>query len=94
MQGPLTGIGIFGNMFGYDLSHLKTTVSAGESVNPEIVEKWRSMTVTNRPNMPVKLGSMGVALPGIEIGTSTPDGQKLVSISQTNSSMPTLNSTR
>lgn len=75
----------------YDLSHLKSTVSAGESVNPEIVEKWRAitgttvldgygqtetlMTVTNRPNMPIKLGSMGVALPGIEIGTRAPDGQ-------------------
>lgn len=75
----------------YDLSHLKSTVSAGESVNPEIIEKWLAMTgttvldgygqtetlmtVTNRPNKEIKPGSMGLPLPGIEIGTRNADGQ-------------------
>lgn len=68
----------------YDLSNLKSTVSAGESVNPEVIERWREltgttvldgygqtetlMTITNRPGQIVKLGSMGVPLPGLEIG--------------------------
>lgn len=68
----------------FDLSHLKATVSAGESVNPEVIERWREltgttvldgygqtetlMTITNRPGHSVKPGSMGVPLPGLEIG--------------------------
>lgn len=74
----------------YDLSQLKTTVSAGESVNPEIIHRWQAltgitvrdgygqtetlMTITNRPGMAVKPGSMGVPLPGVEIGVRTADG--------------------
>lgn len=68
----------------HDLSNLVSTVSAGESVNPEVIERWHAltgttvldgygqtetlMTVTNRPGMPIKPGSMGVPLPGLEIG--------------------------
>ncbi|WP_040493678.1 acyl-CoA synthetase [Ilumatobacter nonamiensis] len=68
---------------GVDLSKLRSTVSAGESVNPEIIDRWREvsgttvldgygqtetlMTVTNRPGRPVKPGSMGRALPGVDI---------------------------
>jgi acyl-coenzyme A synthetase/AMP-(fatty) acid ligase len=68
----------------YDLSSLKSTVSAGESVNPEVIERWHEltgttvldgygqtetlMTITNRPGQPVKPGSMGVPLPGLDIG--------------------------
>lgn len=74
----------------YDLSHLRQTVSAGESVNPDIVNRWQSMTgtlvldgygqtetlmtVTNRPGRKVKLGSMGRPLPGVEIAVLTEDG--------------------
>ncbi len=66
-----------------DLSRLKATVSAGESVNPEVIDRWYAltgttvldgygqtetlMTVTNRPGRTVKPGSMGVPLPGLEI---------------------------
>ena len=66
----------------YDLSALRLTVSAGETVNPDIVERWRAltgislldgygqtetlMTVLNYPPLPVKPGSMGKALPGTE----------------------------
>jgi len=67
----------------FDLSALRLSVSAGETVNPEIVRRWRAragvplldgygqtetlMTVLNYPFMPVKPGSMGRPLPGVEI---------------------------
>jgi acyl-coenzyme A synthetase/AMP-(fatty) acid ligase len=73
----------------YDLSALRLTVSAGETVNPEIVRRWREltgvalldgygqtetlMTVLNYPFLPVKPGSMGKPLPGVE--TAILDGQ-------------------
>ena len=73
----------------YDLSALRLAVSAGETANPEIVRRWGEkagvplldgygqtetlMTVLNYPFMPVKPGSMGRALPGIE--TAILDGQ-------------------
>jgi len=72
-----------------DLSALRLTVSAGETVNPEIVRRWREasgvplldgygqtetlMTVLNYPFLPVKPGSMGKPLPGLE--TAVLDGQ-------------------
>jgi acyl-coenzyme A synthetase/AMP-(fatty) acid ligase len=67
----------------HDLSALRLSVSAGETVNPEIVRRWREMTgvplldgygqtetlmtVLNYPFMPVKPGSMGRPLPGVEV---------------------------
>ena len=67
----------------FDLPALRLTVSAGETVNPEIVRRWHKltgvklldgygqtetlMTVLNYPCMPVKPGSMGKPMPGIEI---------------------------
>lgn len=73
----------------YDLSALRLAVSAGETVNPEIVRRWRElsgvplldgygqtetlMTVLNYPFLPVKPGSMGKPLPGLEIALL--DGQ-------------------
>ena len=67
---------------GLDLSALRLAVSAGESVNPEIIDAWRRrtgvdlldgygqtetlMTVLNYPGMAVKPGSMGRPLPGVE----------------------------
>jgi acyl-coenzyme A synthetase/AMP-(fatty) acid ligase len=67
----------------YDLSALRLAVSAGETVNPEIIGKWTElikiplldgygqtetlMTIVNYPVMPVKPGSMGRPLPGTEI---------------------------
>jgi acyl-coenzyme A synthetase/AMP-(fatty) acid ligase len=72
-----------------DLSALRLTVSAGETVNPEIVRRWREasgvplldgygqtetlMTVLNYPFLPVKPGSMGKPLPGLK--TAILDGQ-------------------
>ena len=67
---------------GLDLSSLRLAVSAGESVNPEVIDAWKRltgvdlldgygqtetlMTVLNYPGMPVKPGSMGRPLPGVE----------------------------
>ncbi len=66
-----------------DLSRLRLTVSAGETVNPEVVRRWRAltgvplldgygqtetlMTVLNYPPMDVKPGSMGRPTPGVEM---------------------------
>ena len=75
---------------GYDFSNLRQTVSAGESVNPEILKRWKTvtgtdvldgygqtetlMTVTNRPGRKIKAGSMGQALPGVDIAVRTAEG--------------------
>jgi len=72
------------------LPALRLTVSAGESVNPEIVTRWKDltgaqlldgygqtetlMTVLNYPSMAVKPGSMGRPLPGVEMAVLTDDG--------------------
>ncbi|MEO3413130.1 AMP-binding protein [Roseovarius sp. CAU 1744] len=80
------------DMAGYDLSTLRLTVSAGETVNPEIVRSWSGktgallldgygqtetlMTVLNYPQMRVKPGAMGRPLPGTEVAVLTEDGQK------------------
>ena len=71
------------DLSGHDLSALRLAISAGESVNPEIVERWRDltgvplldgygqtetlMTVLNYPAMPVKPGAMGRPLPGTSV---------------------------
>lgn len=64
----------------FDLSKLRLCVSAGESVNPEVVNRWRElsgvdlfdgygqsetlMTILNYRAMKLKPGSMGKPLPG------------------------------
>ncbi len=78
---------ILEDVTGHDLSHLRLTVSAGESVNPEVLTAWAAkvgvplldgygqtetlMTVLNYPGMAVKPGSMGRALPGVATGVLT-----------------------
>lgn len=68
------------NLAEVDLSVLRLSVSAGETVNPEIVNQWKAlsgselldgygqtetlMTVLNYPCLPVKPGSMGQPIPG------------------------------
>jgi acyl-coenzyme A synthetase/AMP-(fatty) acid ligase len=75
---------------GADLPALRLAVSAGETVNPEIVRRWVEktgvplldgygqtetlMTVLNYPCLPVKPGSMGKPLPGTEVALVAPDG--------------------
>jgi acyl-coenzyme A synthetase/AMP-(fatty) acid ligase len=64
----------------YDLNRLRRCVSAGEPLNPEIIESWQSQTglviregygqtetcllVANFPGMKIKPGSMGKPVPG------------------------------
>lgn len=78
------------NFSRYDLSKLRLAVSAGESVNPEVVKRWQQltkvsliegygqtetlMTVTNHPAEPVRAGSMGRPLPGVEMAVLDEDG--------------------
>ena len=81
------------DLSGVDLSRLRLTVSAGESVNPEVVLRWREltgvdlldgygqtetlMTILNYPGMPVKPGSMGRPLPGSEFEVLNDAGDAL-----------------
>ena len=76
---------------GFDLSALRLAVSAGESVNPEIIDAWKLrtgvdlldgygqtetlMTVLNYPGMPLKPGSMGRPLPGVEAAVLDGNGR-------------------
>lgn len=69
---------------------LRLTVSAGESVNPDVVRNWRAMTgsllldgygqtetlmtIVNYPCLPVKPGSMGKPLPGTDMAVLADDG--------------------
>jgi len=75
-----------------DLSSLRLSVSAGESVDPETVRAWADktgallldgygqtetlMTVLNYPKMKVKPGSMGKPLPGTQAAILTEQGQR------------------
>lgn len=77
----------------FDLSKLRLTVSAGESVNPAISARWRAvmgmpvseaygqtetlMTVLNYPSMPVKAGSMGLPSPGTVADVLDAQGRRL-----------------
>lgn len=77
----------------HDLSALRLSVSAGESVNPEVVRRWHEltgaqlldgygqtetlMTVLNYPCMPVKPGSMGKPIPGTRFEILGEDGSLL-----------------
>lgn len=77
---------------GHDLSALRLSVSAGESVNPEIVRAWSDktgallldgygqtetlMTVLNYPQMAVKPGAMGKPLPGTQAAILAEDGRE------------------
>ncbi|MBT4521219.1 MAG: AMP-binding protein [Halieaceae bacterium] len=76
-----------------NLEKLRLTVSAGESVNPEIVQLWQQrtgsllldgygqtetlMTVLNYPCVPVKPGSMGRPLPGTEVAVLDLDNNRV-----------------
>lgn len=80
------------------LPKLRLTVSAGESVNPEIVTRWADltgaqlldgygqtetlMTVLNYPSMPVKPGSMGRPLPGVEMAVLADDGEGFAAVDE------------
>jgi acetyl-CoA synthetase len=74
----------------FDLSKLRLCVSAGESVNPEVVTRWKElsgvdlldgygqtetlMVILNYPSMAVKPGSMGKPIPGTQFEVVDDDG--------------------
>ena len=82
----------------YDLDALRLTVSAGESVNPEVVIRWHEitggllldgygqtetlMTILNYPAMAVKPGSMGRPLPGTVAAILAEDSDTFLPSSQ------------
>lgn len=75
------------------LPSLRMAISAGESVNPEVLRRWEAlsgvslieaygqtetlMTVSNYAHSPVKPGSMGRPLPGCEMAILGEQGQPL-----------------
>lgn len=79
----------------YDLSRLRHTVSAGETLNPVVAAKWRERTgipilegygltetlmiLLNYPCMPVRDGSMGLPIPGLELDVIDGAGHRLPS---------------
>ncbi len=82
----------------YDFSSLRHCTSAGEPLNPEVINVWQEATgtvihdgygqtetvavVANLPGIPVRAGSMGLALPGFDVaviddtGAEVPDGRE------------------
>jgi acyl-coenzyme A synthetase/AMP-(fatty) acid ligase len=74
----------------YDWSTLRHCTSAGEPLNPEVIETWKAATATvpydgygqtetvclvaNYPCLPVKPGSMGLPVPGINVNVVDDDG--------------------
>ena len=74
---------VFEDTAGRDLSALRRTVSAGETLNPEIATRWSELTgvpcheaygqteslmsIHNYPATPYKAGSAGLPLPGYEV---------------------------
>ena len=77
----------------FDWSTLRHCTSAGEPLNPEVIDVWRDATgtvpydgygqtesvclVANYPCVPVKPGSMGLPAPGIEANVVDDDGNVL-----------------
>ncbi len=67
----------------YNLAQVRTAVAAGEPLNPEVIRLWRDATgvtirdgygqtetvclVANHPELPVRLGSMGLPTPGHDV---------------------------
>jgi acyl-coenzyme A synthetase/AMP-(fatty) acid ligase len=78
------------DLSGYDWSTLRHCTSAGEPLNPEVIETWKAETgtvpydgygqtetivlVANYPTQPVKPGSMGLPAPGINVNVVDEDG--------------------
>jgi len=77
----------------YDLSSVRHSVSAGEPLNPEAIKIWRDATgttvhdgygqtetinvVANVPGVPVRPGSMGKPVPGMDVAIIDDDGNVL-----------------
>jgi len=84
---------IYADVGRFDLSALRHTVSAGETLNPEIALRWSELTgrptregygqtetlmsVHNYPVTPQKPGSMGLPLPGYEVAVLDAGGAQV-----------------
>jgi len=74
----------------YNLSSIRHAIGAGEPLNPEVIKVWKQVTgsdiydgygqtetiniIANYPCMPVKAGSMGKPVPGVEVNIVDEDG--------------------
>jgi acyl-coenzyme A synthetase/AMP-(fatty) acid ligase len=81
---------VYEDVSSHDLSALRRTVSAGETLNPEVARRWSELTgapthegygqtetlmsVHTYPATPVKPGSMGLPLPGYRMAVLRADG--------------------
>ncbi|MGZ5289778.1 MAG: acyl-CoA synthetase [Actinomycetota bacterium] len=81
------------DLAGFDLRSLRHVVSAGEPLNPEVIERWRAGTgltiydgygqtetvnlVANYPCVPVREGSMGKPTPGFDVEITDDEGTPL-----------------
>ncbi len=77
----------------FDLSSVRRSMGAGEPLNPEVIRYWRDQTgttiadgygqtetiniVANFPDQPVKPGSMGQPVPGIDMRVVDDDGKEM-----------------
>jgi len=75
----------------YELSSIRHAVGAGEPLNPEVIKVWKDATgsdiydgygqtetiniVANYPCLPVRPGSMGKPVPGVDVQIIDEDGQ-------------------
>lgn len=74
----------------YDLSSLRRSLAAGEPLNPEVIAVWKKATgaapadgygqtetvnlVGNTPGLPVRPGSMGKPIPGLDVDIVDEEG--------------------
>ena len=81
---------VYEDVGAHDLSALRRTVSAGETLNPEVAGRWSELTgvpthegygqteslmsIHNYPCTPDKPGSMGLPLPGYRVAVLADDG--------------------
>jgi acyl-coenzyme A synthetase/AMP-(fatty) acid ligase len=81
------------DLSGFDWTTLRHSTSAGEPLNPEVIAVWEKATgaapydgygqtesvclVANYPCMPVKPGSMGLPVPGLEVDIVDDEGNVL-----------------
>ena len=79
------------NLSGYDWSKLRHCTSAGEPLNPEVIETWKAVTgtipydgygqtesvclVANFPSLEVRPGSMGKPSPGMDVAVVDDAGE-------------------
>jgi len=79
------------DLSGYDLSSLRHCLGAGEPLNPEVMRVWKQATgtevhdgygqtetiniVANLPGFPIRPGSMGRPVPGIDLDVVDEEGR-------------------